>query len=177
MPALPPETTQRYWLEYNDGIYTHELMLRGRVDTTIGDFETIYTDLFTALDAVLFTGNVTGARFSEAGETFSNPVTPPAIGSYGTGTMSGASAPRELAWEGRSSDSKLVSYSIYGWAGATPDVYRFQPEANVALNNARLVLDAAHAAGYLCTISGLRAIIKPYTNFNFNSYWERQRRG
>jgi len=177
MAALPPESTQRFWVAYYDGLHNHELMLRGRTDTTTGDFITIVQNLFEALDTVLYATTLTGYRHAESGDTFSNPVTLSGVVTFGTGVMPGANAPRELAFEGRSNDSRLVSYSVYGFAGATPNTYRYQAEDNAALSDARDILEGAHASGLLGTISGLRAFMKGYINFNFNSYYEEKQRG
>lgn len=177
MAALPPENTQRFWVAYYDGWYNHELMLRGRTDTTNGDFITIVQDFMAAISTAFYAITLTGYRHADAGDTFSNPVTLAGTITFGSGVMPGANAPRELAWEGRSNDSRLVSYSMYGYAGATPNVYRFQAEDIGALSDARDVLDGAHDDGLLCTISGLKAEMKGYINFNFNSYYEEKRRG
>jgi hypothetical protein len=177
MAALPPENTRRIWVEYFDGVNNHEVMLRGDTDTTVGELMEVAHDFFTALEPKLYVITIIGVRYAETGSTISNPEVWTGDPSYGTGAMPAINAPREIAFEGRSPDGRLVSYSMFGSSVSTPADYRFSLGEDADLDNARNVLSVAHAAGILCTISGSSAILKTYINFNFNSYWEREARG
>lgn len=177
LPALPPSNTRRLWVQYNDNVYDHSFQLRGRTDATAADLMVVAADFLNALDSALYQIFVLGAEFADVGTNVRNPVTWTGASEYGTAPMPTINAPRELAWEGRSSDGRLTSVSIYGSNVATPADYRFQADESATLTAARAVLVAAADAGIIGTISNARPIWKTYVNFNFNSYYEVKRRG
>ena len=177
MAPLPPENTRRFWLQYHDGVNSHELMVRGDTDTTPADIIVVLDEFLTELDPVLYEITIEGARYADASETVSNPVTWDGAATYGSGFQPVVNGPREIAFEFRSTDGRKGSVSVYGYNGSTPADYRFGSGEVAALDDARDTLSGAHADGTLCTISGLRGIFKTYINVNYNSYWERRARG
>jgi len=177
MAPVNPNNTQRWWFEYFDGVNNHELMLRGDTDATTGDMISVFSDFITALDPVLHEITVIGGRYADQGSNISNPFTYDGAPTSGTGELSEALAPREISYEGRSNDGRIVSYSMFGLLGTTSGNFRYAAGENAALDAARAVLVAAANAGVLVTISGGKPIFKTYINLNYNSYWERQARG
>lgn len=177
MAPLPPSNTRRLWVNYNDGVNDHQLMLRGTTDATPADLMAVADAFLVALADTLYAISVAGADYAEVGTNISNPQVWSGSSGYGTGAMPDVNAPREFAWEMRSNDGRLGSYSMWGINAATPPAYRILFGANADLDAARAVLIGAHNVGTLCTISGQRGVLKTYYNVNFNSYWEEQARG
>lgn len=177
MAALPPSNTRRLWVNYNDGVNDHSIMFRGDTDVGAGDLMTVADDFLTALSPGMYAIIVTSVEFADVGTNIRNPVTWTGSSGYGTGVMPAVNAPREVAWEMRSADGRLGSYSMWGLNFATPAAYRILYGIETEMDDAYAVLVAAHNVGTLCTISGARGVLKTYYNVNFNSYWEEAARG
>lgn len=177
MAPLAPSNTRRWWFEYSDGVNNHELMFRGGTDTTTGDMISLFSDFMTAIDSALYLTTVLGGRFADVGENISNPFTYDGPPDFGTGEMPVVRAPLEISFEGRSTDGRKVSYSVYGMLGTPSSTYRYLNGEYPALDAGLAELAGASASGTLKTISGLRPIFKTYINLNYNSYWERRARG
>jgi len=177
MAPLPTNSTSRFFVKYNNGVDDHEVMFRYPEESNLSALKLVVADWFEALDPILYAITIIGARHSFKDSTVSSPVVTGLAAGYGTGAMPEVSAPRELRFEGRSFDGRRVSWSIYAQNIGTPDTYRFNADDNANIDAAIAVLGAAAAVPSICSVSGETPIIYPYANVNFNSYWERQRRG
>lgn len=176
MTAINPNNTVRFYLDYSDGINGHTLIARLIAPATAASAASRVNDFLTDLAPALNQISIVGARLSAAGSNVSNPVAWTYASTYGTGTLTGDNAPRELRFQGRSTDGRRCSVSVYGTKIATPVDYRVQAGENAAIDAAITRLTTASAFGVFATISGLVPIWKTYCSFNFNSYWEQEAR-
>jgi len=176
MAPLPPESTPRLYLDYSDGVNQHSLIARlgtGTSSTTGMD----YVDQFMLeLSPSLYLITVIGCRIASDESNVTNPIAWTGDFAYGSGTMPPVNAPREIRFQGRSTDGRQVSVSVYGYKEATPAVYRINSGVDTNVDDAIDKLAVASAAGVFVTISSNVPIWKQYASFNFNSYWERRAR-
>jgi len=176
MAPLPPESTARFYLDYSDGVNEHTIVARMGAGASVAE-AIASVDLFlTALSGVLFTLTVIGARVSSDNSNVTNPVTWTGSASYGTGTITGNQVPRELRFQGRSTDGRRVSVSVYGFNEDTPATYRINADAIPEIDDAIEALTGAGAVNVFLTISTLVPVWKTYASVNYNSYWERKAR-
>jgi len=172
MAPLPPESTARVYVDYNDGIHSHTLIARYVPPATPADILANIAAIFTILDPVAYAITISGARFSLSGSNVTNPETWPGDPSYGTGAMPAVNAPRQVMWGGKSPDGRLVAWYLFGLNFTTPGNYRFANGAIPEFDDVGDLMQAATANGEFRTVSGQIPLIKTYTNVNFNSYWE-----
>lgn len=178
MAPLPDNNTPVVFVDYADASVTHTL--QWRYNQALSSAEQALArivDFFEALDPVLYQIFVTGARVRPESSVISMPITWPGASTYGAGDVPLVNVPREIRFIGRSEDGRRVSWSMYDFIGVTPENYRIMEGDIAGLDNAIAVLRAASADLDVVTISSISPIIYPYVDFNFNSYWERQRRG
>lgn len=177
MAPLPENNTNRFWVEYSDGINTHDLLCR--YDDSGGGltFAKASVALFlTALSPQWYAISITAARYSLASSNVSLPTTWSASTTYGTGAMPGSVAPRELAWLGRDNVGRRVRWFMFGCKLETPNTYRFQLADNADLAEAWGVISDAQNGGAFLTIAGEDPEMYSYISVNFNNYYEAQQR-
>jgi len=178
LTPLPTNGTPRVWVEYNDGVNQHKLMIRYAASgPSVDEVLTMAASIFDALDPNWYAISITGARAASSGSDISFPVTWPGASSYGTDTMPLNRAPLELRFLGRDQSGRKVSWSFWGGKFTVPDTYRFPYSVGGSVAD---VIDSITAAGEsfaFLTINLLQPQIYQYADVNYNSYWERQRRG
>jgi hypothetical protein len=175
MAPLPPESTARAWLDYNDGINEHSIQMRLGPTATLVNINTSFHTLLTALAPILHQLTIVGLRVASDNSNVTNPATWTGSATYGTGTLLPEDAPREIRFIGRSADGRQGSASVFGYSGTTPAIYRLN-NSITQIFNAIAVLDAGYSSDLWLSISTQRLIWKPYASFNFNSYWEKEAR-
>lgn len=178
MAPLPDNSTARVWVDYNDGVNDHSLMIRySPSGATVADAMDAAIAFLEAMDPLLYLIGITGARASAAGSTFSFPVAWTGAATYGDDTMDPVFAPRETRFLGRDNGGRRVSWSLYGGKYETPENYRLNPLDFAAVASAISAIEANVVADTFLTINYGDPIVYPYADVNFNSYWERQARG
>lgn len=177
MAPLPPNNTACMWVDYTNGVDEHSLMVRYAGDANFADAATAVAGLFTVLTSELYLITITGARYRSAGSTITLPNTWPGATSYGSMDMPDVLGPRELRFQGRDTTGRDVSWSIYGWKGDTPANYRILLTESAVIEAAIAHIDDVSDGGSFCTIAGDVPTVYPYANVNYNSYWEKERRG
>lgn len=178
MAPLPQNHTPRVWVDYNDGINDHKVMVRyAPSGPTVDEVLTAVAGIFAALDPNWYEISILGARAAASGSHISFPVDWPGDASYGSGTMPLNRAPLELRFLGRDTSGRKVSWSFYGGNFTLPDAFRFPYSVGGSVAD---VIDAITAAGdsaAFVTINLLVPQIYQYADVNYNSYWERKSRG
>jgi hypothetical protein len=178
MAPLPENNTPRVWVGYYDGVNEHEMMIRYIASgATLADVLGFAHDFLLAIDPMLYTIEITGARASASGSTFSFPVLWTGQPSYGDDPMPTLLAPRETRWLGRDNTGRRVSWSIYGGKYTSPDSYRISALDNVNVSNGITAIETAIVGDAFVTINLGDPIVYPYVDVNFNSYWEKEARG
>lgn len=176
MTALPPESTARFWLDYNDAVNDHTLLMRYPDGAGLSGIQGVMADFLTAIEPTLHAITVIGARWAALGSTVSIPTTWLGSPVYGVGVHPVVSGPLELCYVGRTTGGRMAKWFVYGTKLGVPDSYRFFPGDNADLDAGDLVLRSAGLAGSLLAIDGLGPSVYPYINIQFNSYWETQSR-
>jgi len=177
MAPLPPESTARAWIDYTNGTDEHQVMFRYPPSLGTASLFVIVDEWLTAMDPIMYEITILGARAAATGSTISFPVTWTGASTYGDGAMPTNVAPIEYRFEGRSSDGRRASWSMFSGKLAIPATYRYLTADNVNVANAYAVLSTAALADDILTIGGLGPLVYPYMNYQFNSYWETNRRG
>lgn len=176
MAPLPPESTARFYLDYSDGVNAHTLVARVGAGVSSSSVNVILDAFLSALEPILYLITIIGLRVSSDNSNVTNPVSWTGPATYGSGSMTGENAPREMRFLGRSGDGRRVSVSIYGYSGTTPAIYRLLASGVAPVAAAIVELENAAASDVFFTISTLPPVWKPYASFNFNSYWEAEQR-
>lgn len=177
MAALPPESTARLYVDYNDGVNLHTMVIRysedpGELAVALAHADNVFTEMSPNLYAV----TIAGARFSLLGSNVTNPAVWSGAGSYGSGVMPTVNAPLQFMFGGKSQDGRLVAWYFFGCKLSVPDNYRVAGGVVAALDDTGDAIQAATAVGAFLTISGLPPLVKTYVNVNWNSYWEAEPR-
>jgi len=176
MPALPQSNTARFWLDYSDGVNEHSMTFRISNSVTLVTIKSQVDNFLTQLDTSLYLISILGCRVAVEGSNVTNPTTWTGNSTFGSGAMPIANAPRELRFIGRSTDGRRNSVSVYGYNGATPEIYRINSATSPAVEDAITALANASALGVGLTISHGVPVWKNYASFNFNSFWEKEAR-
>jgi len=175
---LPAFSTPRVWLDYNDGIHNHSMMLRYPSTTgSVADVLTIMVNFLVAIEPQIYLLNIVGARAAAEGEDVTNPVTWPGDGSYGTGTMPTVDAPKELFFTGKGVDGHRWRASIFGCKTTIPATWKFVQGASADLDAARAVLGQGMTDTLLCTISEIKAILNLAMPISYNDHFVVDARG
>jgi hypothetical protein len=177
MAPLPPESTPRLYVDYNNIHAAHTLVFRYDPAAPLSAVQAFAHNFLTELAPIMYAITIDGARFSLAGTNVSNPITWTGDASYGTGLQPEVQAPFEIRFQGRGASGRKVSWSLYGCSLAAPATYRWPAGTIPELDAAITVLRNAAGAGTFITIAGDQPLIKGYVNANFNSYWEQEARG
>lgn len=178
MAALPAHNTSRVWVDYNDGINDHSMMVRWTAassdsSTALG----VLADFFAELDTLLYATTITGARVALVGSDVTNPVVWPGDAGYGTGVMPGANAPRQVMWEGKDNSGHRWKLSLFGMNVTTPNKFRFVQGDDTHLDAARAILGTALSNGTLVSINVKNVLLKLFMSVNFNNHFEAGQRG
>jgi hypothetical protein len=177
MAPLPENTTDRFWLDYTDGINPHSFQARfaGGL-TAVPNIATQVDNFFLALSPILYGLTVLGARFSLAGTTISQPYTWTGEASYGNFAMPATLAPRQLCFLGRGADGRRVRWFVFGWEAAPPTPFRLDLSNPAELGDAWAILQAGPGTDAFLTISGGDPNLYSYVDVNYNSYFEEKAR-
>jgi len=176
--ALPPSNSHRVWLDYNDGIHDHSMMLR--YDGSVSDASAVvpvFADFLVAIEPQIYLLSIIGVRKANAGSDVTNPITWTGDGSYGTGTMPTVDAPKELSFTGKSPDGHRWRASIFGCKTTIPGTWKFIQGASADLDAARAVLGQAFTDGIICTISKGEAILNLTMPIGQNDHFIVKNRG
>lgn len=176
MAALPENSTNRLFVEYNTKGQKHELLFRGKPGVLVSALVAIAQDFWDQLLPTLYNSTqISAARYSSAGSEFSLPV------AYApqTGTFNGAQPderlPYFISFTGiGTATGRRTTYRVFGSTISPDGTYRVEPPIGITLSQALGSLQAA--AADLCTIGGDTISFKPYVNTGVDAYYQRKRR-
>lgn len=178
MAPLPANTTPRFWLDYNDGIYDHSFLVRyNAVDNSLAEVMGSVDSLLTAIADSMYEVTITGARWSAAGSNISTPTTWTGSASYGGGAMPAVFAPRQMCFLGRDGSGVRYRLFLFGMEFDTPNNYRIARVAANVVDDALTVIEGAQTSGIYLTIEGGAPVMYQYADINFNNYYEAKVRG
>lgn len=183
LPPLPPNSTDRIFVNYTTGRLEHSFTVR---HNSGGFGEAAVLDDIAAFLGALApvlpgTWAVTNVEQQLAGSVVTLPLDAgPLDGFVGQGAGGLDIAVEQLQWNwiGRGAiTGRKVRVGLYGINLARPVIYRFtgggRPQALIEATNS---LVSTSARSFL-TVGGDRALWYDYVNVQFNSYWEAEARG
>lgn len=177
MAPLPVATTARTWVEYTNGTDQHVVMFRHPSELSLTALNVYIDQWLASLTPIIYEITILGERQAPEGSVVSNPVVWGGSATYGADSMPANVAPIEYRFEGRAPDGRRASWSMFAAKLAIPATYRYLTSDNVNVANAYAGLVNMADNGDLLVISGAVPIVYPYMNYQFNSYWETNRRG
>ena len=177
LEPLPANSTSRLWVDYDDGVNEHTLLVRFfNGGSTFSEAMVAAHNVLSAFGTSLYLIGITGARWADVGDDISTPVTWTGDATYGVDPMPTLLAPRETRFLGRTPGGRKASWSFYGVKYTTPDTYRINT-GDIAFVAAVLAdLATAQSNGNFVGIDNGNPVNYPYANVNFNSYWEKEAR-
>lgn len=177
MAPLPESNTARLFVDYNDGQNDHTLIAR-YAPSAGSDIAMDNVGLFfQALDPILYLVTIVGARVAATGSNISVPIPWTGSPTFGSTSMPIVNAPRQMTFLGRTIGGRRVRWSVFGFKGTFPDLYRYAATALGEIGDAIDAINDGLGAGVFIAIDGFNPSVYPYADFNFNSYWEGETRG
>ena len=173
-PTIPANNTRRYFLDYTVGNVQHTMCVRTGNDVPEAEASTNIGGFLTQLAPLLRQITIVGFRRAEAGSNVTNPVTWSGSATYGSTNQAPEDVPRFLSFIGRDSFGQRVRLFVFG-TNLGPDAnWRISATENTAVGNA-----ITYLRGRTTTFLSVRYMVpvwKPYANFGYHAYWQRQRR-
>lgn len=181
LPALPANSTNRLFLDYNDTIHNHTAVIRYGDGFQPSDLEAWLVALLESLEPAMVQGwAVTGARYQEAGSIVTFPAFLPDVTGFtasGSQQLDAREAPRQTVFVGRGRNTgRRVRLGFFGLVYFTPGTYRFDGLLPSWATNTLNTLDS-ESVNFGITIGGDAPTWYRYVNVNYNSYWETEARG
>lgn len=175
MTPLPPNNTERWFVDYSVSGTAHTLLLRAEAPTDASTVSSFVSDLFGALTTNLYATTISGLRKAAQGSDISLDQPYTGTTEFGADAAGDGFKPAFIAFQGRSEGGRPVKLTIFGYKdiGDVGD-YRFVPGAGSSIADAQAVIEAT--AGFPCAIDANNVIWKTYVNCGFNAYWQRQAR-
>ena len=175
MAPLPPNSTKRYYLDYDVASKQHTLIARCDSAVTAAQASTYFDNFLSALSPVLFQWTVLGMRVSAAGSNISVPASFTGTGLYGTGTGTPADSGGYASWVGRSGAGVRGRVTVFGsTVTATGGNWRAAPGENTTLDAALVELRAP--VDFWWAVDALKINFNSYTNNGYNAYWRNHTR-
>ena len=177
MAPLPENSTDRFWLDYTDGINDHSLLVRFN-----GEFATVNAVMgsvqgfLEALSPELYTLTIQGARVSAQGSNISVPVPWSGNVTYGQFAMPNELSPRQLCFLGRDGFGRRARWFVFGWDAPPPDPFRIGITPATAFDNALIAIRDGQQESIWLTIAGQVPTMYTYVDVNYNSYYEAKAR-
>jgi len=173
MAPLAPNSTARYYLDYNVAGEDHTLVMRVGSSITAAEASAKLDAFLTALGNTIYTLSIVGLRYSAAGSNISTPRTWGGDATYGSGTGTHADTANYYDFVGRTGGGRRARVSVFGATiNRLNGDYRAEAGASALLDAARAELEAD--AGYFLGIDGQAPIWNDYTNLGINAYWRNE---
>lgn len=171
MAPLPPESTARYFMDYQTVLTNHTMEIRATGVHSPAALGTFMGTFLTTLTPLLLTLTVQGFRFAALGSNVSNPVLTGIEGNvYGTGVASSDSVPYCLNFVGRSPLGRRVRAMLFGYKAAI-STFRLTGAESAPIATATAQLNGSTTL--FQAIDGGDPVWKEYANIMYNAYWQR----
>ena len=176
MPALPPNSTDRYFLDVSVGSVDHSTVIRTGDSATHDDVIGWLTGFITDLGNNVAGTTLRGLRKQEAGAVFSFPVATGTLPtSWGFGAPSKKAAGRYLSFVGRSASGHRCRMTWWGFIQeSVSDDFRVNPGEMEALS--LLVEDLNSSPDIAISVNGDKPVWLLYANFGDNAHFRNKLR-
>lgn len=175
MAALPPESTERWFLDYTVSGVEHTWMCRTATGKSASEASSYFTDVLDLFEGALFEWTVTGLRKSAIGSNVSLPQTWGGDTTYGTGTaVSTIQRAHAFSFTGRDEEGHKIRMFLYGVNAPTEGDYRFDTSESAGVD---AVVDYLNSVvGGFITIAGNAAVWNAYANSVIPIFWQKKLR-
>lgn len=170
----PPNNTRRYFLDYIVANVQHTMCVRTTGGVTPAEASTEIGGFLTQLAPVLNVITIAGLRIAEAGSNVTNAALWSGAATYGTGNQSPQDVPKFLSFIGRDVGGTRTRIFVFGTSLSADANWRVSTTENTAIANAITYL--RNRTTTFLSIILAPPVWKPYANFGYHSYWQRQRR-
>ena len=171
MAPLPPDGTDRFYLDYECGDREHTLLCRFTGGASPASFGTFMDTFLTGIEGLLYTVTVLGVRFGATGSGVTLPVVSGIEGNtYGASSPVPQGVPNYLRFQGRSAGGRKCSFDVFT-INLSDANFRITSAENGAIGTAVGQLNAA--TNLFVGIDGDGVTWKPYVNVKASSYWTR----
>jgi len=170
MAPLPPNSTNRLFVDYETCGVEHTSMIRWDPGNTYVDAQVEWNDVVEAVDALLYQVTITGCRVSLAGTDVSFPVEWVQQATYGGGPGPRPMGANMLNFIGRSEAGHRAAFELFGCINES-DGTRFRTLAASNADVAAALVELRAAEGTALAIDGTQPVWKDYVNIGPNAYW------
>lgn len=176
MPALPPNSTDRWFVDYTVAGHQHTMIFRAAAGTSQSTIATIINDFLTSLGDNVAASGLDAFRFQVAGSDFSIPaVTTGLPATWGTGGGGEQVAASYLSCVGRGGDGRRARITVFGFAHLTSATNFRAVAAEIPQVSASVgVLNAASPP--LVNVGGAAPTWYNYWDCGQNAYWRNKLR-
>jgi hypothetical protein len=174
VPALPPDNTVRWYLDYNNGYDNHILMARSTTTVDNAAASTFFDGFLTALGAHLAEISIIGLSVAFEGSNVRIPQEWLNDPSYGSGTMPAIDRPAQMTFVGKDGLGHKTRVGMFGLNGVSSDTWRIHSADSASVTAAIAALGTD--PGFFLTVSGGVPIWKNYANVGINDHWVKKAR-
>lgn len=175
--ALPPNSTDRWWLDYTVNGDAHSMLMRAGSTKTAAEVSSVFSDFLTLFTINnLYEVNVVGMRHALNGSDVSLPATYTGDTQLGSGTANTTDMrAKTISFTGRDQTGHKIKLYMFGVKFQSNGDYRIQRGEDVAVGD--LLNYLAALDGFFDSINGLHPIWNQYANVGFNDHWIKRVRG
>ncbi len=170
MPALAPNNTKRFYLDYTSGSHQHVLIMRTADSVVASAAQAAFDAFLTIVDPDLKTIGILGMRSQAAHSSVSVPEAWTGPTSYGGGVPNDKDAASYISFVGRSAGGHRVRVTVFS-APVPDDDNNFRiPRADSTLVDAAVAY-LAGASNVWLAVDGTAAFWNQYANTGVNAHF------
>jgi len=170
MAPLPPESPERWWLDYSTCGESHSLQMRCEDGATATDASTAFDNFLTSIDSQVYELTVDGLRRAANGSNISLPAVWSGEPTYGSGDGPHDHSAAYVDFIGRSIGGRRVRAAVFGGINFSVGAdFRVSAGESTVVEDALAALVAAE--GFWIAIDGLQPVWHSYFNIGPNAYW------
>lgn len=175
MAALPPDSTERWWVVYTVNGFTHRACFRSTNGASNVDVSNAIHGVFNRLAGSLNAIGILGLERALQGSNVRNTFTWTQSAGYGLGTNEATSLrAQSISFVGRDIQGRRGRFFIYGYKLNQEGDYRVDTTEDTGVASVITYLNGA--TGFFLTVGGLSAVWKQYGNIDINDHWIKQAR-
>ena len=174
MAELPINNTGRYFIDYQNAVASHTMIIRCSDTLSFGQIDAAVQPWLSAVGTFVGASTITSCRYSNKGETFSNPQASSLVGvTFGSGTVTVEQNATAMTFVGRDQLGHRARISVFGFKQGFSN-YRLTTAESAAIGTAVAALN--NPTGVFLAISDTEAVWYQFADIKPNDYWVRRAR-
>lgn len=174
MAALPVNNTGRYFIDYQNAVASHTMVVRCSDALSFGQIDAAVTPFLNAISQYVGVSTITSCRYSNKGEAFSNPVASSLVGvSFGSNAVTVEQNAVAMTFVGRDQQGHRARISVFGFRNAFSN-FRLTVAESAGVGTAVAALN--NPTGVFLAISDTEAVWYQFADIKPNDYWVRRAR-